>query len=250
MDYWAETMQDDFYELAADGWRAGNELKRLEKKTKKGEKEIIRQVPGLEGLEGRLIPPALMIQVYFAKEQQAIEDMESQIENLKSNLEELIEENSGEEGLLAEVTDEKGKVTKLAVLKRLKEITPKKGIKQDEDTKEEFDLLEHYKSLTEEAAEISTKLLIAKAELEQKVIAQYPKLTIDEIKTVVVEKKWMAAMEQRIHTEMDNISHRLTQRIKELADRYETPMPEMTRQLSEDEAKVNSHLQKMGFVWK
>ena len=59
------------------------------------------------------------------------------------------------------------------------------------------------------------------------------------LKTVVVEKKWMAAMEQRIHTEMDNISHRLTQRIKELADRYETPLPLLTRQLSEVEAKSN-----------
>lgn len=249
MDYWAETMQDDFYELAADGWSAGFDLKRLEKKTKKGEKEVIKQVPGLEGLEGRLIPPALMIQVYFAKEQQAIDDLEAQAETVKSKMEELIEENSGEDGLLAEVTDEKGKVTKAAVLKRLKEITPKKGSKQlDDDTKEEFDLLELYKWLTEEEAEHTAKLKIAKLELEQKVIAQYPKLTIDEIKTVVVEKKWMAAMEQRIHTEMDNISHRLTQRIKELADRYETPMPELTRQLSEVEAKVEQHLKQMGFL--
>ena len=131
----------------------------------------------------------------------------------------------------------------------MKEIAPKKGKKQDEDTKEEFDLLELYKWLTEEAVEINNKLLIAKTDLEQKVIAQYPKLTIDEIKTVVVEHKWMAAMEQRIHTEMDNISHRLTQRIKELADRYETPLPELTRQLSEVEAKVKNHLKQMKFVW-
>ncbi|MBP6661640.1 MAG: type I restriction-modification system subunit M [Paludibacter sp.] len=249
MDYWADTMQDDFYELAADGWRAGNDLKRLEKKTKKGEKEIIKQVPGLEGLEGRLIPPALMIQVYFTKEQQAIDELESQIETIKSKLEELIEENSGEDGLLAEITDDKGKVTKAAVLKRLKEIAPKKGKKLDEDTKEEFDLLELYKWLTEEEAEHTAKLKILKIELEQKVIAQYPKLTIDEIKTVVVERKWMAAIEQRIHTEMDNISHRLTQRIKELADRYERPMPLLTREVEALTAKVENHLKQMNFVW-
>ena len=66
MDYWAETMQDDFYELTADGWKAGNEVKRIEKKTKKGDKEIVKQVAGIEGLEGRLIPPTLMIQEYFS----------------------------------------------------------------------------------------------------------------------------------------------------------------------------------------
>ncbi len=57
-------------------------------------------------------------------------------------------------------------------------------------------------------------------------------------------------MEQRIKTEMDNISHRLTQRIKELAERYETPLPELTVEVGELEKKVNAHLEKMGFVWK
>ena len=57
-------------------------------------------------------------------------------------------------------------------------------------------------------------------------------------------------MDQRIRTEMDNISHRLTQRIKELAERYETPMPRMTENVADLEAKVNTHLTKMGFVLK
>ena len=77
----------------------------------------------------------------------------------------------------------------------------------------------------------------------------FSKLTIDEIKTIVVEHKWMAAMEQRIHTEMDNISHRLTQRIKELADRYETPMPLLTQEVEALTAKVENHLKQMKFVW-
>ena len=102
----------------------------------------------------------------------------------------------------------------------------------------------------DDEAEVQFKIKTAKTELEKKVIAQYPKLSIAEIKTLVVEKKWMAAMDQRIRTEMDNISHRLTQRIKELAERYETPMPRMTENVADLEAKVYTHLTKMGFVWK
>ena len=151
MDYWAETMQDDFYELAADGWLAGNVVKRLERKTKKGDREIVKQVPGLEGLEGRLIPPLLIVQCYFRTEQDRIEELENQIETVKAKLEELIDENSGEDGLLAEVADDKGKISKAAVLKRLKEIAPnKKAKKLNEEAKEEFDLLELYKWLLEE----------------------------------------------------------------------------------------------------
>ena len=56
-------------------------------------------------------------------------------------------------------------------------------------------------------------------------------------------------MEQRIKTEMDNISHRLTQRIKELAERYETPLPQLSNYVDKQTTKVDIHLKKMNFVW-
>ncbi len=42
----------------------------------------------------------------------------------------------------------------------------------------------------------------------------------------------------------------ITQRVKELAERYETPLPQMASRVGELEAKVNHHLEKMGFAWK
>lgn len=247
MDYWSpdgndEAMQDDFYEIAADGWAAGNEVKRKEKKTKKGDKEIVKEVAGIEGLEGRLIPPALIIQEYFANEQKAIEELEAQAETLNASMEEMRDEHGGEDGLLANAIDDKGKISKAGLAKAIKELG-----KRNEDNAEEWDMLAAYKKLMDEEADIQAKIKAAKAELEKKVIAQYPKLSIDEIKTIVVEKKWMANMEQRIRTEMDNISHRLTQRIKELAERYENPLPKITGEVAELTAKVEAHLAKMGY---
>jgi type I restriction enzyme M protein len=66
---------------------------------------------------------------------------------------------------------------------------------------------------------------------------------------VVVEAKWMNAMETALQGEMERISQRLTGRIKELMERYETPLPAIDQELAVLEAKVNVHLQKMGFVW-
>jgi type I restriction enzyme M protein len=77
--------------------------------------------------------------------------------------------------------------------------------------------------------------------------AQYPKLTETEIQVLVVDDKWLAALDTAIHGEMDRISQALTQRVKELAARYETPMPQMVSRVAELEAKVNRHLEKMGF---
>ncbi len=73
---------------------------------------------------------------------------------------------------------------------------------------------------------------------------------MDEIKTLVVDNKWLVALEAATHGEMERISQALTQRVKELAERYETPMPQMTECVEELEAKVNRHLERMGFEWK
>ncbi len=244
MEYWAETMQDDLYELAADGWKAGNELKRIEKKTKKGGKETVKPVAGIEGLEGRLIPPVLIIQEYFAKEQKAIDELETQSETMNAAMDELREEHGGEDGLLANAIDDKGKISKGNLAKAIKELG-----KRNADNAEEHDQVQAYKKLMDDEADTKAKIKKALGELEKKVIAQYPKLSIDEIKTVVVEKKWMHSMEQSIRTEMDNISHRLTQRIKELAERYETPLPKLSSEVDGLTAKVERHLKEMNFVW-
>jgi len=244
MDYWAETMQDDFYELAADGWIAGNDVKRIEKKTKKGDNEVVKQVAGLEGLEGRLIPPALMIQEYFTAEQKGIDDLQAQAESLAAGMDELREEHGGEDGLLVNAVDVKQKISKKNLQATIKDLG-----KRNADNAEEYDMLQQYKKLMEDEKKVQGKIKIAKADLEKKVIAQYPRLSIDEIKIIVVEKKWIHHMDGRIRIEMDNISHRLTQRIKELAERYETPLPKLSNEVDELTAKVESHLKQMKFVW-
>ena len=65
-----------------------------------------------------------------------------------------------------------------------------------------------------------------------------------------MDDKWLAALDAAIHGEMDRISQALTQRVKELAERYETPMPQMVSRVTDREDKVNRHLERMGFSWK
>jgi type I restriction enzyme M protein len=66
---------------------------------------------------------------------------------------------------------------------------------------------------------------------------------------LVVDDKWMTAIEKSVKSEMERISQRLTRRIKELAELYETPLPKQTKKVVDLENKVTAQLQKMGFVW-
>ena len=244
MDYWAETMQDDLYEIAADGWEAGKVLARLTKKVKKKDKEEEKAISGLAGLEGRLLPSELIIQEYFAAEQAALDDLQNRQDSAAAEMESLREEHGGEDGLLAELMDGGQKITAASLSARIKELCRKTA-----ENAEEWDVLAHYKKLLAEEAHAKAGIKEASADLENKVIAQYPKLRIEEIKTLTVEKKWLAAVEGRIKTELEAISHRLTERIKELAERYAMPLPELVDNVADLDAKVQGHLQKMGYRW-
>ena len=241
MDYWNETMQDDLYELAADGWKAGNVVTRLIKKaTKKGAKD--KEVPGIDGLEGQLIPPRLLIQEYFQTEQTAIDNLQNELDTVTAEMEEMREEHGGEDGLLTEAMNDKGNISKKTLKDRLKEIG-----KRNSENAEEYDMLKAYEKLMADETRLKADIKKALAKLEVKVIEQYPKLSLEEIKTLVVDKKWMANIENKIKTEMEAISHRLTERIKELAERYETPLPALNREVEELTKKVEQHLKKMGY---
>ncbi len=231
MDYWAETMQDDCYLIAADGWKA--ETYRIIEKDKKGKEKD-------KGWTCDLVPKALIVARYFAKEQAAIDQLAAELEGVTAQLAELEEEHGGEDGAFAELD----KVNKANVAARLKEI------KGDKEAKDEAAVLNEWLKLNAEEADLKKRLKEAEAALDAKAYAKYPKLTEAEIKTLVVDDKWLAALDAAIHGEMDRVSQQLTQRVKELAERYETPLPQMVSRVAELEAKVNHHLERMGFSWK
>jgi type I restriction enzyme M protein len=54
-------------------------------------------------------------------------------------------------------------------------------------------------------------------------------------------------LEAAIHGEVERISQALTQRVKELVERYEMPLPQQASKVAELEQRVNAHLAKMGF---
>jgi len=238
MTYWEEVMQDDVYILTADGWKAGNTVVRLQKNGKGKKKDIA----GLAGLEGRLIPVSLIIKTYFDAEKAALEKLSARLEQIAVEMNELKEEHSGDEGLLSEVIDN-DKIAKSTLQKRVKEI------KDDSDYADELDILKKYMALFDE--ETDTKKAIKEQEqaLEKKVIAKYPKLSLEEIKTLVVDRKWMHSLESVIVGQVDRSAQSLTGRVRQLAKRYAETLPELSESVSEITAKVNEHLTKMGFVW-
>ncbi len=245
MSYWSETMQDDLYMIVGDGWKEAAKPRVIAED--KAKKEKADFVVGKVKYKAELIPPELVVARYFAAEKSALEALEAEVSSVEQRLEEMKEENSGEEGLLVDVIDEKGKVSKAAVADRLKEI--QKQTAGDKDEVEERTLLEAYLALVEEASAANRKVKDADVDLQSKIAAKYGKLTVEEIQTLVIDDKWLGALDQAVHSEMDRVSQALTGRIKELADRYGSTLPKLVGEVEALSKRVDVHLKKMGFAW-
>ncbi|MGN8226732.1 type I restriction-modification system subunit M [Gracilimonas sp. BCB1] len=232
MNYWSDTMRDDVYMIVEDGWTATLEPVRTSKgKIKKGE------------FTCELIPKELVINRYFPEEQQEIEQLKQQQEEAAKVQEELEQEHAMEGGLLEEALSDAGNVTKGELTKRMKEI------KGDTEFTEEFEVMKKYKTAYDNERKAKKAVKVAEKELDKQVIEQYRNLSEEEIRTLVVDDKWLPAVKALIDREVEAISRSLTQRVNELAGRYEWAVVEIDRDVDELESRVKSHLEAMGVSW-
>ena len=221
MDYWDETMNDDAWAIALDGWQALADGK-----------------PNVD-----LIPEHLVIARWFAKEQAQVDALEAERDALTLELEELIEEHGADDGPLEEARNDKGKVTAKAVKERLRETCG------EEDADDERTVLEKLQALFDKEAAAGRKLKDAQKALAAKVAAHYGRLTVDEVKVLVIDDKWFSELEFRVAEEQDRVSSALTSRVQQLADRYVLPVAALSADCQRLASVVDAHLSRMGFVW-
>ena len=235
MDYWAETMQDDAYLITEDGWKAQTYRVLETRKNKDG-------TPGKtvdRGWACDLVPKALLVQQYFAAEQAELDRLAAELESTQAAQTELEEEHSREDAVFGGFD----KINDKEVKSRIKEIGG------DADSADELAVLRQWLALSEQGGALKRRIKTLDAELDAKALARYPTLTADEVKALVVDHKWMAALSAAVHGELDCMSHALTGRVKELAERYGQTMPALTRQVEKMETRVADHLKRMGFTW-
>jgi type I restriction enzyme M protein len=117
------------------------------------------------------------------------------------------------------------------------------------DSKEELAVLNQCQEMLDREVAADKKVKEAQQALNEKVLAKYPKLSLAETKTLVVEDKWLATVEADIRAEVDRVTQTLTGRVKALEERYAEPLPMLNVEVNAISARVNEHLKKMGLVW-
>jgi len=230
MDYWADTMHDDAFLISEDGWKA--ETNDVVETDKKGNEKV-------KGWTCDLIPKSYIVARFFSKEQQTIETLTTELDSLTAQRDELEEEQGGEDGVFGDYE----KINKAAVSTHFKKT------KNNSELADDADVLMSWLNFAEDEAKIKKRLKQLETDLDEGTRSHYPTLANDEIKSLVTDDKWIAAIKSAIDGETNRISQTLTSRITDLADRYETPFPQLTKHVTELETKVRGHLEKMGLSW-
>lgn len=313
LNYWNDKLQDDVYIIKANGYESGREIEYVyaQKKAKDeiGEEIKIDDTSKLKSFDGALIPREVIEEVYFKAEITKLNDLSEKSTLIESELEEMREEESDDEGLLVNVLNEKGDgIPKTNLNKRIAELESKKTSPVVDDiTKllelfdlkdisgmeklvssnielgsyelrnkngsigkaklraalklanekaimpepyvDEYNALLEYQSKIAEKDEIDKSIKEAQKQLDELVINKYGELSIDEIKHLLFEKKWMLKIEKDINEAIEQVLNNLASRVVLIAKRYEQTLSEIEKKTAQSKAKVKSALERMGYVW-
>lgn len=250
MSYWAEVMQDDCYLIVDNGWL--NAAKPFEILKVKNSNDELKWPKGIDDhyelekkkYKSELIPSAIIIKNYCSDVQKKIEILEIQLADIDQELLAIIDENEGDDGLLTDLVEGEGdnrKISSKSIKKRMKEI------ESDPDYKDELYVLTKCESILDRKASLKNNLKKENDIFNKKINEKYLLLSEDEIKILVVQQKWFVAFQNFIIDELNSVSQSLTQRIRQLAERYDLTLNQIEKELQVNRVKVQDHLKKLGY---
>jgi type I restriction enzyme M protein len=245
MTYWHEIMHDDIFLIMHEGWViAARPRPAIEDKDRK-----LSEDPDLEIGSGKkkskykmdLIPPALIVARYFADEQERIDELNSGAESAAQAVEDYVEEHGGDEGLLSDAVNDKGKLTQAGAKAVLKSAQAADDGETIACARKALEILQAEAGAKKAANE-------AQAALDIVTLKRYGDITEPDVQTLVLDDKWAATIRGRVIGEVTALTLALVSRIRELGERYAETARALDAELERLEAKVAGHLADMGVL--
>ena len=247
MYYWGETMQDDCYMISNDGWTFPEvrAIKRKETTDKKTNATKVKESPCMyDEIVCDLIPVGLVLDEYFKGDTQEISDLLADIDRAQGEMDQLVEQNTEVFTFEEDETEEEKELSvKAADVKRAVKNAAKEGT-----SKEDVAILNEWLDLSDKKDTLSKTLKEKRSALTEKVVKKYASLPEEEIKTLVVERKWLASVVSGCEALMQSVTHRIGRDVTALVERYEDTLADLSADVSRYEDEVNGYLREMGFT--
>jgi type I restriction enzyme M protein len=236
MQYWDSTMKDDFYLIVENGWVESAKPRKMEAKSK----ELVDFQVKKDKFHSETLPGSIIIKAFLSKEADALAKAEAKLEAVSEELAEFCESNSGDEDLISEYFNAKGRIIK-------KDLTT--ALKDKSLDKEVVELLNQYKALVDKEDALKEVKKKCDEELTRNTIEKYRNLDEKDAKNLIIENKWIDAVSVVVYGQLDQLIQIFTKRLIELQDRYKIPLPAVEEKREELSHSVREHLEAMGMQW-
>ncbi len=236
MSYWTSTLQDDAFLIAAVGWLEAAQLH-----------VVVDASDGVDATAGKtkfrsdLLPAYLLIDHYLPIQRDALADTEAVSAFLQAEIDALVEEQGGDEGLMNEALSDAGKVNKKQLTSRIKEITGQA------DFADELAVLQQCAELVEKLDLAKQQMKTLQGEINDALIAKYKALDEAEVKKLALIK-WESALTDAVESDRSRVAQHLAERISELGIRYDEILSKLSTVAASNSKKVIVHLSAMGLI--
>lgn len=237
LNYWADVMQDDCYMIANDGWTFP-EVQAFKKNSKGKDTSCM-----YDEIVCDLVPVSIVLAEYFTAYTNEISELSSSIESLQQEMSDLVESNT--EVFRFNDDDEEDKPVNVKIADVKKAI---KNAKTDGTTNEDLEILKLWESTYTKKEGYVSQWKQKRTALTEAIVAKYANLTEDEIKTLVVERKWLASVVGGCEALMQNVTHQIASDVTTLAERYEVTLGATESKVNDLEQEVLRSLKEMGFT--
>jgi type I restriction enzyme M protein len=246
LNYWADVMQDDCYMVANDGWTYPEvkAVKRKETTNKKTNKTEVKETACLyDEIVCDLLPVNIMLSEFFTTETDEIADLQNQIEGKQSVMDAIVEQNTdafifGDD----ESNDDSEIKVKVADVKKAI-----KNAKNNSIPEADVKVWKQWLTLSNEMDELYMLLKQKRSDLTDAVVEKYATLSENDIKTLVVERKWLDNVLNSCNALMQTVTHSIANDTTALVERYKDTLVSLDDDVAKYEAEVNDYLKEMGF---
>jgi len=235
-EYWDLILKDDIYTIVELGWLDSAKPVKLALKVKDRVDYQIKK----DKFHSETLPRDVLESQFLTKEVAEIEKICEDLAQEGEALENFEAEFGGDEALLNGYFNEKGRIEKKKLVKYL--IDASIGIDEKEKLKD-------YKVLAEKEEKTKDLLKESEGNLEESIAKKYQSLSEKDVKSILIDYKWIKAVREIVEKELENNILKLSKRLAELNDRYFTPLPIIEKNREELSKKVKDHIEKMGVKW-
>ena len=233
MQYWDSVMKDDLYLIVEIGWVESARPQKMEVKSRESIDFQVKK----DKFHSETLPSSIILKTFFSKENDALAKAEADLEEISEEIAEFYEGNSGEEDLISEYFNAKGRIVK-------KDLTT--ALKDKSLEKETVKLLNQFKGLIEKEDLLKEAKKKIEEALNAKIIEKYRILDEKEVKRLIIEDKWIEAISVVVYGQLDQLIQIFTNRMIELEERYKNSLPAIEKKHEELSKRVQQHLEAMG----